>query len=82
MCLAVVGRALSVDDGRGEAVVQAQERRLRVSLAPIVLDGGRVAAGDWLLIHTGLAVAVLDQDEAREILAATTDLATPGGDER
>lgn len=82
MCLAVAGQVLSVDGGRGMAIVAAGGRRLEVSLAPIVLDGGRVATGDWLLIHTGLAVTVLDEHEAREILEATTALAPPGGTER
>jgi hydrogenase expression/formation protein HypC len=80
MCITVAGQVLSVDDGEGTAIVAAGGRRLAVSLAPIVLDGGRVATGDWLLIHTGLAVTVLDEHEAREILAAAAALA-PGGTE-
>lgn len=87
MCLTVAGRALSVDDRRGTAIVAAGARRMEVSLAPIVLDGGRVATGDWLLIHTGLAVTVLDEHEAHEILEARWNelpsaLAPPGGTER
>ena len=82
MCLTVAGRVVSVDVGRGTAVVQTDDRRLDVSLAPIVLDGGYVAAGEWVLVHTGLAVAVVDEREARELIdaiAAATAI-TPAGD--
>jgi hydrogenase assembly chaperone HypC/HupF len=82
MCLTVAGRVLSVDDAAGTAVVDAGERRTAISLAPIVLDGGRVAAGDWVLIHAGLAVAVLDEREAREILEATAERSPPGDEQR
>jgi hydrogenase assembly chaperone HypC/HupF len=79
MCLTVAGQVLSIDEVRGTAIVATGGRRAAVSLAPIVLEGGRVVAGDWLLIHTGLAVVVLDEHEAREILEATAALAPPGG---
>jgi hydrogenase expression/formation protein HypC len=78
MCLTVAGEVLSVDAAAGTAVVDTGGRRMAISLAPIVLDGGRVAAGDWVLIHTGLAVAVLDEHEAREILDAAAALGPQG----
>lgn len=81
MCLTAAGRVLSVDDDRGAAVVQAEGRRREVSLAPIVLDGGRVAPGDWVLVHTGFAVAVIDERDARELIETLTSLTTPGGTE-
>jgi hydrogenase expression/formation protein HypC len=77
MCLAVVGQVLAVDAAGATATVAAGGRRLAVSLAPIVLDGGRVAIGEWLMIHTGLAVTVLDEDEAREIARLAALLAPP-----
>jgi hydrogenase expression/formation protein HypC len=72
MCLALAGRVASIDARRGTAVVEAHGRRWEVSLAPIVLDGGRVDAGHWVLVHTGFAVAVVDERAAREVLAATS----------
>ena len=81
MCLTAAGCVLSVDDDRGAAVVQADGRRWEVSLAPIVLDGGLVAAGDWVLVHTGFAVAVIDERDARELIDTLSALTTPGGTE-
>jgi hydrogenase assembly chaperone HypC/HupF len=81
MCLTAVGQVQSVDDVRGTAIVVMGQRRQEISLAPIVLEGHPVAVGDWVLIHTGLAVTLLDPYEAREILDATTMLDPPGGPE-
>lgn len=79
MCLADVGQVLSVDGEHGTAVVASGRRRTEISLAPIVLDGRAVAVGDWVLIHTGLAVTLLDRQAALEILDATATLAPPEG---
>jgi hydrogenase expression/formation protein HypC len=81
MCLATVGQVLSVDGEHGTAVVASGRRRMEVSLAPIVLDDRAVVVGDWLLIHTGLAVTLLDREAALEILDATATLLPPGGPE-
>lgn len=68
MCLALAGEVLSVDERAGTAVVETEGRLRKVSLAPIVLDGGRVSPGEWVVIHTGLAVAVVGEAEARELM--------------
>jgi hydrogenase assembly chaperone HypC/HupF len=70
MCLSDLGTVLSVDDGSGTAEVDLAGRTAEVSLAPLVLDGTKVAKGDWLLVHTGLAVELLDAAEAAEIIAS------------
>lgn len=81
MCLADVGQVLSVDGEHGTAVVASGRRRMEISLAPIILDGRAIAVGDWVLIHTGLAVTVLDRQAALDILGATATLASPEGPE-
>lgn len=74
MCLSELGPVLSIDDGTGTAEVDLAGRTSKVSLAPLVLDGTRVAPGDWLLVHTGLAVELLDAAEAAEIMANREEL--------
>ena len=69
MCLTVVGCVMSVDPERGEAVVAVQGAARPVSVAPLVLDGVPPRVGDWVLIHTGMAVATIDESEARELEA-------------
>ena len=75
MCLAVPGRIAEVRDDPDEpvvgrsATVDFQGSRVDVSLAMTP----QAAAGDWVLVHAGFALTVLDEAEARqtwEVLAA------------
>jgi hydrogenase assembly chaperone HypC/HupF len=61
MCLGELGRVLVVT--AGSADVQVGDRVRTVSL--LTLDDP-VAAGDWVQIHSGFALARLTADEARE----------------
>ena len=61
MCLSLIGRIVHID---GEhAVVDIEGRQRKASLAMLLLEDQAVALGDWVLLHTGFAVAVLDPDE-------------------
>ena len=67
MCLAVPGKILSVSDsgdpviGR-KAMIDFQGSRLEASLAMTPEAG----PGDWVLVHAGFAMTVLDEEEARQ----------------
>lgn len=69
MCLAVPCRVVERLSDRGEtgdeAVVELAGNRRRVSLA--FTPEARV--GDWVLIHAGVAIQVIDEEEARRTLA-------------
>jgi len=64
MCLAVPMQLEQVDGSRGS--VRSGDVRLDVRLDLVE----QPAVGDWVLIHAGYAIAVLDEVEARETLAA------------
>ena len=69
MCVSTAARVLTVDrDGR-EAVVEIDGAERRVSLAVLTLDGRTVEPGAWLLVHTGLAVEMLEPGDAAELVA-------------
>jgi hydrogenase expression/formation protein HypC len=72
VCLSDAGPVVALDGH--DALVDLTDGRRRVSLAPLVLDGGRVAAGDWVLVHTGFAVAVVDATEGGAIQALNRSL--------
>lgn len=76
MCLSDLGPVLGIDADTGTAEVDLAGRVTRVSLAPLVLEGTAVAPGDWLLVHTGLAVQVLDAADAAGILASREEIAS------
>ncbi len=62
MCLAIPGQVESID---GEtAVVDIVGNRVRAMTALVP----EVRVGDWVLVHAGLAVTVLAEEEARETL--------------
>jgi len=69
MCLAVPGRIVEILAGGGGAsavgplaTVDFQGSRVDVSLAL----SPEAAIGQWVLVHAGFAIAVLDEDEARQ----------------
>lgn len=65
MCLSAAGRVVGHDGS--EAVIDVEGATRRISLAPIVLEGGQVDVGDWVLVHTGLAVRRIDERTAAEL---------------
>ena len=73
MCVSYPACVLAVEPG-GTALVDQHGRAQRVML----LDTGPVAVGDWLVVHSGVALARVDAAEA-ELRRALIDRAT-GGD--
>lgn len=69
MCLAVPGKIIEINDqgsGSGSGplgTVDFQGSRVEVGLQ---LTPG-VKEGDWVLVHAGFALQILDEGEAREI---------------
>lgn len=67
MCLAIPGEILSIDESDPLA------RNARVSFGGVVKEVSlalvpEAAAGDYVLVHAGLAISVVDQEEAQSIL--------------
>jgi len=68
MCLAVPGKIIAISKetdpaGLGAlATVDFQGSRLEVSLAAVP----EAQLGDWVLVHAGFALNILDEAEARE----------------
>ncbi len=60
MCLAVPMRIVSIADGR--ATIEAEGLRQQASLL-LVPDA---SVGDYVLVHAGFALTVLDAEEAEE----------------
>lgn len=74
MCLALPACVIDVD-AAGHGVVDMGGVRKQVSFA--LLDD--VRPGDYVIVHVGYALTLLDQDEAQATLALFTQLqADPG----
>ena len=73
MCLAVPMRLEEAEGAQGVVCVDGVRRRLRLDLV-------EARVGDWVLVHAGYAIQVLDEGEAAESLAILRDLEAAGGD--
>lgn len=71
MCLAVPTRILEVEGQEAEAEIGGVRRRISVALTP------EVRPGEYVLVHAGFAISVLDEEEARESLELFKELGLP-----
>lgn len=62
MCLAIPAKVLEVKGGEAVVDFGGVERRVILTLLPEAQEG------DYVLVHTGYAIQVLDQHEAIETL--------------
>lgn len=65
MCLAIPGKIVEIDKKKQSATVDygsGTKRKANVSLVDIKI-------GDYVLVHAGFAIQILDKKEAQETLA-------------
>ncbi|MEV4674059.1 MULTISPECIES: HypC/HybG/HupF family hydrogenase formation chaperone [Actinomadura] len=79
MCLAIPGEIVAVGTDRPVAEVDVSGVRRSVDIG--LLDGERLAAGDWVLIHVGFAMSKIDEAEARATLELLQGLGAAYDDE-
>ena len=70
MCLALPMRITAVDGARATIAVEGLEQECSLMLVP------GAGVGDYVLVHAGYAISVLDETEAQ------ADLRPPAGDRR
>ncbi len=75
MCLAIPALIKSIEDKEAEADIGGIIRRISLWLTP------EAKVGDYVLIHAGYAINVLDQEEAEETLRLFEEIAALGGEE-
>lgn len=75
MCLGIPGQILAITDpDRQMALAEVSGVRREVNVA-CVADGPLSGLiGQWVLIHVGFAMSVIDADEAAKTLEALRDL--------
>jgi hydrogenase expression/formation protein HypC len=71
VCLAIPGRVIEVvDEANRLALVDVAGVRRTVNIGLLDADGASAGQGDWVLIHVGFALSIVDEEEA----AATLEL--------
>jgi hydrogenase expression/formation protein HypC len=76
MCLAIPALIKSIEDKEAEAEIGGITRRISLWLTP------EAKVGDYVLVHTGYAINVLDQKEAEETLTLLRQIAELSEEER
>ena len=69
MCLAIPALIKSIEDREAEAEIGGISRRISLWLTP------EAKVGDYVLVHTGYAINILDQEEAEETLRWLEEIA-------
>ena len=62
MCLAIPTLIKSVEGDMALAEVGGVERAISIALTP------EAGVGDYVLVHTGFAISIIDEQEAQETL--------------
>ena len=62
MCLAVPVKITRIEGDQADVDIGGVSRKVSIALTP------EARIGDYVLLHTGYAINVLDEDEARETL--------------
>jgi hydrogenase expression/formation protein HypC len=75
MCLAIPAKIISISENHDDL-----QRMARVDFSGVQKDISlaylpEAKAGDYVIVHAGLALSMLDEDEAKATLAAFAELA-------
>jgi hydrogenase expression/formation protein HypC len=69
MCLGDLGQVLRVETGAGGAATAVVDTGVRTVAVSLLTINEPVAPGDWLVCHSGFALARVTAEEAREAAA-------------
>jgi hydrogenase expression/formation protein HypC len=69
MCLAVPVKVIAIDGMEADVDIGGVERRVSIMLTP------EVKVGDYVLLHTGYAINVIDEQRAKETLELFEEIA-------
>ena len=70
MCLAVPVKIVSIEGAEAETEIAGVRRRVSIALTP------EAKVGDYVLLHTGYAIGVIDEAEAEETLKLLEEIAS------
>jgi hydrogenase expression/formation protein HypC len=72
MCLAIPARIKSIDGQNAIADIEGVKRDISLQLTP------EAKVGDYVLLHTGYAIGIIDADEAEETMKLLREMAEAG----
>lgn len=72
MCLAIPAVIKSIDGMEAEAEIGGISRHISIQLTP------EAGVGDYVLVHAGYAIGIVDQKDAEETLEVLREMASLG----
>jgi hydrogenase expression/formation protein HypC len=72
MCLAIPALIKSIEGHQAEADIEGVTRQVSLQLTP------EAKVGDYVLLHTGYAISVIDPAEAEETLQLLREMSEAG----
>jgi hydrogenase expression/formation protein HypC len=76
MCLAIPTLIKSIDGENAQVEIGGVERTISLVFTP------EAKVGDYVIVHTGFALSVLDQEEAQETLRMFAEIEALAQEER
>jgi hydrogenase expression/formation protein HypC len=70
MCLAIPALIKSINGNEAEAELGGMSRKISIVLTP------EVKVGDYVLLHTGYSISIVDEEEAKETLKLFQEIAS------
>ncbi|MEX0564595.1 hydrogenase maturation protein HypC [Raoultella ornithinolytica] len=74
MCIGVPGQICAIEGSQARVEVCGIQREVDLTLVGTVDEQGQPRLGQWVLVHVGFAMSVINEAEARDTLAALQNM--------
>ena len=74
MCIGVPGQISAIDGNQTKVDVCGIQRDVDLTLVGSTDEAGHSRLGQWVLVHVGFAMSVINEEEAQETLAALQNM--------
>ncbi|HFQ7087274.1 TPA: HypC/HybG/HupF family hydrogenase formation chaperone [Raoultella planticola ATCC 33531] len=74
MCIGIPGQICAIDGNLAKVEVCGIQREVDLTLVGSVDEQGQSRLGQWVLVHVGFAMSIINEAEARDTLEALQNM--------
>ena len=74
MCIGIPGQICAIDGNLAKVEVCGIQREVDLTLVGSVDERGQPRLGQWVLVHVGFAMSIINEAEARDTLEALQNM--------
>ncbi|HCJ02608.1 MAG TPA: hydrogenase assembly chaperone [Raoultella ornithinolytica] len=74
MCIGIPGQICAIDGNLAKVEVCGIQREVNLTLVGSVDEQGQPRLGQWVLVHVGFAMSIINEAEARDTLEALQNM--------